>query len=136
MNLFLDTSALIYLLEGFEPHSSQVRNILNRMQNFEPKLHTNISRITMLECRVKPIREQDRKKLTLYEKFFGHKDVNCIDLSQQVIELATVIRAYDGLKVADAIQAASCLQLGEDHVFVSGDKGFKRVKGLNVITVA
>jgi predicted nucleic acid-binding protein len=35
------------------------------------------------------------------------------------------------LKTPDALQAACCLQLGEDHVFVTGDVGFRRVAGLN-----
>jgi hypothetical protein len=36
------------------------------------------------------------------------------------------------LKTPDALQAASCLQLGSRHVFLTGDGDFKRVVGLNV----
>jgi predicted nucleic acid-binding protein len=41
-----------------------------------------------------------------------------------------------GIRTPDALQAASCLQLGMDHVFLSGDSTFKRVSGLNVMLVA
>ncbi|HMN80903.1 MAG TPA: hypothetical protein PKA20_13355 [Burkholderiaceae bacterium] len=36
----------------------------------------------------------------------------------------------------DALQAASCLQLGPQHVLLTGDVAFQRVHGLNVTVVA
>jgi len=36
------------------------------------------------------------------------------------------------LKTPDALQAASCLQLGGEHLFLTGDSAFRRVAGLNV----
>ena len=35
-------------------------------------------------------------------------------------------------KTAEALQAASCLQLGDDHVFLTGDSRYRQVAGLNV----
>jgi predicted nucleic acid-binding protein len=37
-----------------------------------------------------------------------------------------------GLRTPDALQAASCLQLGSAHTFLTGDAAFNRVAGLNV----
>jgi predicted nucleic acid-binding protein len=54
------------------------------------------------------------------------------ELTKDVVELAAAIRARHGLRTPDALQAASCLQLGADHVFLSGDRAFKRVAGLKV----
>ncbi|MBK7662559.1 MAG: hypothetical protein IPJ21_03235 [Sterolibacteriaceae bacterium] len=34
------------------------------------------------------------------------------------------------------MQAASCLQLAGDHLFLTGDAAFKRVAGLNVTALA
>ncbi len=42
------------------------------------------------------------------------------------------VRAGSGLKTPDCLQAACCLQLGQDHVFLTGDAAFKRVAGLKV----
>jgi predicted nucleic acid-binding protein len=55
-----------------------------------------------------------------------------VELSAQVVELATEIRARTGLKTPDALQAACCLQLGADHLFVTGDAAFRKVAGLKV----
>jgi predicted nucleic acid-binding protein len=41
------------------------------------------------------------------------------------------IRVKHGLRTPDALQAASCLQLGPRHIFLTGDAAFKRVAGLN-----
>ena len=48
------------------------------------------------------------------------------------VELATAIRVRHGLRTPDALQAASCLQLGRDHLLLTGDATFQRVQGLNV----
>jgi len=55
-----------------------------------------------------------------------------VELSREVVELATVIRVRHGLRTPDALQAASCLQLGPQHVLLTGDATFRRVKGLKV----
>jgi predicted nucleic acid-binding protein len=55
-----------------------------------------------------------------------------VELSKDVVELATAIRARHGSRVPDALQAACCLQFGPDHMFVTGDAGFRRVAGLKV----
>ena len=47
-------------------------------------------------------------------------------------ELAAAIRVKHGLRTPDALQAASCMQLGAEHFFLSGDGAFMRVGGLNV----
>lgn len=39
-------------------------------------------------------------------------------------------------KPLDALQAASCLQLGSEHVMPTGDEAFERVHGLNVKVLA
>ncbi|MDP2368845.1 type II toxin-antitoxin system VapC family toxin [Rhodoferax sp.] len=55
-----------------------------------------------------------------------------VELTKEVVELAAAIRVKHGLKTPDALQAASCLQLGADHLFLTGDSSFKRVSGLSV----
>jgi predicted nucleic acid-binding protein len=59
-----------------------------------------------------------------------------VELTRDVVELAAAIRVKHGLRTPDALQAASCLQLGPHHVLLSGDASFKRVAGLNVTVLA
>lgn len=35
------------------------------------------------------------------------------------------------MKTPDALQAACCLQLGSEHLFVTGDKALGKITGLN-----
>ena len=55
-----------------------------------------------------------------------------VELSKDVVELATAIRVKHALRTPDALQAASCLQLGEKHLFLTGDVAFRKITGLNV----
>jgi len=55
-----------------------------------------------------------------------------VELNREVVELATAIRVRHGLRTPDALQAASCLQLGPKHLLLTGDATFRRVQGLQV----
>ena len=131
MFAFLDASALIYLVEGAEPFASRARHALSGLVGREPSVAVALSRLTWLECRVHPLREGNAAVLEAFDAFFQRPDIVWVDLSGQVIELATAIRARTGLKTPDALQAASCLQWGADHLFVTGDTAFRKVAGLN-----
>jgi predicted nucleic acid-binding protein len=129
---FFDASALIYLIEGAEPFASEVRNELAAAARIHPDLGAAVSRLSWLECRIGPMKSNDNATLAAFDTFFAHPDLVWIDMSKDVIELAAAIRVQTGLKTPDALQAASCLQLGGEHLFLTGDSAFKRVAGLNV----
>lgn len=132
MIAFFDASALIYLIEGREPFAGKVRKELAAVTKKYPDLGAALSRLTWLECRVGPMKNNDNATLTSYDAFFARTDLVWVDLTGDVVELAATIRAKHGLRTPDALQAASCLQLGVDHLFLSGDRAFTRVGGLNV----
>ena len=135
MIAFLDANALIYQLEGAEPFASQVRGALAAVHRAHPGLVLSMSRLSWLECRVGPMKSGDKALLQRYDTFFAHPDLVWVELTPTVVELATHIRAVHGLKTPDCLQAACCLQLGTDHVFVTGDAAFRRVSGLQVLLV-
>lgn len=132
MIVFFDASALIYLVEGAEPFASRVRAQLARATRKYPKLGAAVSRLSWLECRVRPARNNELTTLAGFDAFFARPDLLWVELTQNVVELATVIRVKHGLRTPDALQAASCLQLGPQHLFFTGDAGFRKVAGLNV----
>ena len=129
---FFDASALIYLIEGKEPFATKVRKELTAAARKYPDLRAAVSRLTWLECRVGPMKANDNTTLASFDTFFARADLVWIELTKDVVELATAIRVKHGLRTPDALQAASCLQLGADHLFLSGDGAFSRVAGLNV----
>ncbi len=132
MIAFFDASALIYLVEGAEPFAGRIRSALAQMTKKHPRIGAAVSRLSWLECRVRPARNNDLATLAMFDAFFARPDLVWVDLSKNVVELATAIRVKHGIRTPDALQAASCLQLGTRHLFLTGDIAFKKVAGLNV----
>ena len=132
MIAFFDASALIYLVEGAKPFAHRVRAELARTARRHPGLGAAASRLSWLECRVRPARENDLAALAAFDAFFARPDLIWVELSKDVVELATAIRVRHGLRTPDALQAASCLQLDTEHLFLTGDVAFRKVTGLNV----
>ena len=136
MIAFFDASALIYLIEGKEPFASKVRTALAAVTRKHRDLGAAVSRLTWQECRVGPMKADDSATLATYDAFFARTDLLWVEVTRDVVELAAAIRVRHGLRTPDALQAASCLQLGTDHVFLSGDRAFKRVSGLHLQLLA
>ncbi len=132
MIAFFDASALIYLIEGTEPFAAKVRKELTSAAKKHPDLGAAVSRLSWLECRVGPMKGSDSPTLAAFDTFFSRSDLVWVELTKDVVELAAAIRVQTGLKTPDALQAASCLQLGGEHLFLTGDSAFRRVAGLNV----
>ena len=132
MIIFFDASALIYSLEGKAPFASRVRAELAALSQAHPDAELAISRLPWLECRVGPMKSNDSAALALFDAFFARPDLIWVELSREVVELAAAIRVRHGLRTPDALQAASCLQLGPRHLLLTGDAAFQRVQGLNV----
>lgn len=132
MIVFFDASALIYLIEGREPFFGNVRAVVQALSDRHPGLGVAASRLTWLECRVGPMKSNDTATLKRYDTFFGRPDLVWVELTRDVVELAASVRVRHGLRTPDALQAACCLQLGAEHVLLTGDAAFKRVAGLNV----
>jgi predicted nucleic acid-binding protein len=133
---FFDASALIYLIQGKDPFAGNLRKKLATAARQYPDLGAGVSRLTWLECRVGPMKANDHAVLAAFDAFFARTDLVWVELTRDVVELAAAIRVKHGLRTPDSLQAASCLQLGTDHLFLTGDATFKRVRGLNVKVLA
>lgn len=135
MIAFFDASVLIYLIEAKEPFGGRVRSALAAVEASHPGTGTAISRLSWLECRVAPMKANNVAPLGTFDAFFARPDLVWVELTRDVVELAAVIRVRHGLRTPDALQAASCLQLGADHLFLTGERAFLRVGALNVTTL-
>ena len=136
MIAFLDASALIYLVDGEAPWAEATQATLHQLAVEATDLPLVVSRLSMLECRVAPLRRGDQSCLDRFEALFAQPDLLVVELSASVVELATQLRANHGLRTPDALQAACCLQLGPDAVMITGDAGFQRVQALQVRLIA
>jgi predicted nucleic acid-binding protein len=136
---FLDASAVIYAVEGTAAWAEALKQQLRQLAMADPasagSLQLATSRLSWLECRVGPLRRRDAAALARFDAVFLHPDLEWVELSPAVVERATLLRAEHNLRTPDALQAASCLQLGADAVMVTGDAGFQRVPTLRLALV-
>lgn len=94
-----------------------------------------VSRLSVLECLVHPLRDGDSAAVGRHRDFFGADDLQIVEPTPGVIGLATRLRAVHGIRTPDAIQAASALSLPGRTIFMTGDVGFRKVDGLETVIV-
>lgn len=132
MILFLDANIIIYRVEAVEPFNQQVLATVQELVEKHPDSGFAVSHLSMMECLVKPLRDQNSADIDRYRSFFSSTGLQIIEISALVIETATMLRARHGLRTPDAIQAASALSIKGPVTFLTGDKQFRKVPGLNV----
>ncbi len=131
MNLFLDACVIIYLLEAKEPFCSEVKETLYQLTELHQDITINVSRLSVLECLVYPLRHQENAVIEQYRTFFSKQDLQIIELAPEVVEKALWLQVRYNLRTPDALQVASALETPE-HIFLTGDKSFSKVTELNV----
>lgn len=132
MRIFLDACIIIYWVEAALPYYSTLISKLESISSQYP-IHTiTVSRLSILECLVKPLRNKEAKIVKVYQQFFESPDLSIIEIDHKVIELATLLRAEHNLRTPDAIQAASCLSTESQHLFLTNDKRLTSVNHLNI----
>jgi predicted nucleic acid-binding protein len=130
MILFLDACALIYRFEEVVPWNARLAKLIADLRRRYAGLQLAVSRLSYLECRVQPLREGDEALALRYAALFAAPELHTVEIDANVIEGATRIRAQFGLRTPDAIQAASCLSLDVEHIFLTNDSTFRRVPRL------
>ena len=131
MIIFLDANIIIYQVEAVTPFRDKVRTVVTDILTGHPGNRFAVSRLSLLECLVKPVRERNALVIERYRAFFTASDLDIVEISPQVIDRALLLRADTGLRTPDAIQAASALSHPEKTIFVTGDTGFSKVTDLS-----
>lgn len=127
--IYLDTSAIIYSVERNEPYFTLLTPI---WQQAEAGQFTVVcSELVIAETLVRPIREDDADLAGAFRAVFAAPEVDLIPTTRQLWEDAAEIRADTGLKIPDALHAATALSVG-CALFVTNDADFRRVQGLPV----
>jgi len=130
--LFLDACVIIYWIEAPDPFHARLMARLRALRQQAPDAGFAVSRLSWLECRVKPMRDNDQTLIDEYRAFFEAGQLAVVELTALVIERATALRAQHGLKTPDALQAACALELGGDALFLTNDERFRQVPELRV----
>ena len=135
VKLFLDSCVIIYWLEAKQPFYGKFIKKLEKIHHSFSDANIIISRLSVLECLVQPIRENNKELQRLYNNFFSNLDIEIIELDADIINLATQLRAKFYLKTPDAIQAACVLSLNTEVKFITNDSSFNNIPGLQIIGI-
>jgi len=133
MRLYLDASSIIYSIEGVPEFRQATLRWIEQAEAAEAGALVT-SRFSRLECRVKPLRDADADTLAHYEGFFARADLVLVEVSADVIEHATELRARYNVRSPDAIHLASAPREHAD-VFVTGDRQLRRCTEVKVEVV-
>jgi predicted nucleic acid-binding protein len=121
--IYADTNVIIRLMEGDASTRAPIEARLLPLRGTGRFLVT--SRLTRLECRVKPLRHGDAALLALYDAAFSSAEIALLDITEPVLEKATELRAHLNVKTADAIHLASAI-VGGAVAFLTGDRNLAR----------
>jgi len=134
VKLFLDACAVIYLIESQQEQGRQTRLLVDEARKSNAQL--SISRLSLLECRVLPLKTKNAELLDCYDRFFRLRGLEIVELDATVIDIATELRANHPcvLRTPDAIQLACAILSGVDQ-FLTGDKKLANIQEVKVIVV-
>ncbi len=128
--VYLDASCIVYLIEAASPfHAAVVARVAR--DRTDPSAVVITSRLSRLECRVRPLREGNSTLLSAYDAFFSSARLIVAEVNAAVIERATDLRAHHGFKSPDAIHLATAIDEGAS-AFLTGDAQLVRCAELNV----
>ena len=132
--IYLDACTVIYLVEAVRPFHTTVIDKLAAHRS-EPESRLLTSRLSRLECRVRPLQEKNTALLGAYDEFFSKERLLVIDITGPIIEHATELRARYRFKTPDAIHLATAIDQKAD-VFYTGDADLLRCAEIKVETLA
>jgi len=130
VDVYLDACCFIYLLEGV-PEWRSVVDARLRVLLAMPNVGLMTSRLALLECRAKPIRDGNLALLAQFDALFSAHRMTLLEVAPRVIERATDLRARYNFKTPDALHAATALEASVS-LFLTGDAGFRRCTELPV----
>ena len=129
MRVYLDANAIIYSIEGAAPFREKFAARISDLRGGGGSILT--SRLSRLECRVKPLRDKHLELLDACDSFFAGKFVRTIEIDSSIIEQATHLRVQYQFKTPDAIHLATAIDAAAD-VFLTGDRKLVRCREVTV----
>jgi len=126
--LLLDSAPIIYFLEGHAKLGPRFAPLFEA--HAAGRVQFAVTTISVCEVLTGPLKSGDDAVVRRYRAVLDSWRV--VDLDADIAESAARLRASLGLKLADAIQAASALAINA-AALVTHDRDFSRVRSLKVI---
>ena len=127
--VMVDTAPFIYVLESHPQWADQFAGLFEAAA--KENLTIALSTITLAEVLTGPFKAGQTALAKRYEKALSQYQV--IPVSAAIAALAAQLRARYRLKLPDAIQLASALDIGA-AALVTHDRDFSQVSGIEILT--
>lgn len=127
--VLVDTAPLIYVLEDHPQYAARFAGLFEAFE--QGRVHICVSTICLAELLVGPLKAGQVALAKRYEKALAGFDL--IPVSSEIAVTAARLRADLGLRLPDALQAATALEVGASAL-VTHDRDFSRLQGLRVIS--
>ena len=128
--VYLDANIFIYAIEAIDPWAKELNDVFVGLKSREFSAVT--SSLSLAECLVMPFKNNRHDLVQVYRQMFlprPYLDVAPID--NDVLLFSAHVRAQSGLKLPDAIHAATALTR-KCTALLTNDTGFSRVSGLGI----
>ena len=125
----VDTAPFIYVLEGHAKFADQFAGLFAAADAGD--LHIALSTITLAEVLTGPFKAGKTALAKRYEKALSQYTL--VPVSPAIAALTAQLRADYRLRLPDAIQLATALDIGAS-AFVTHDRDFSRVTGIDILT--
>ena len=129
MLAYCDSVILMYFFDHTGKFYSRATNQLAKLAAANERVA--ISDLVRLEYRVKPLKDNDTLKLTLFDAFCVRPDVQVIPITRAVFDRATTIRANCNFKLGDSLHLAAAIDGGCDW-FLTNDNRLSACKDIRV----
>ncbi len=127
--LLVDSAPIIYTLEANARYAARFAPLFQRHALGEIELA--VSTITIAEVLTGPLKAGEEALAKRYRAVLEAWRV--VDVTGDIAESAARLRGAFGLKLPDAIQAASALAINAEAL-VTHDRDFSRLRGLTVLS--
>ena len=129
MRIYLDSAVIIYDVEQVSPYSDLLDS---RLSAGDLVLVT--SELARMECRVKPLRDENAALLEDFDDYFQGIVEIMVPLSREVIDLATGVRAQYGFKAPDSLHLGAAIWSACD-TFLTNDHRLDRFQQIPIEVV-
>ena len=126
--LLVDSSPVIYYIEEHPKWEPRFRPVFEAPHG---RFRLAISTLAIAEVLTGPLKAGDEALARRCQSVF--ESWQQVELNLEIAESAARLRATLGLKLSDAIQAASALAINADGL-VTHDRDFSRLRSLRVIS--
>lgn len=126
--LLVDSAPIIYTLEANELYAARFAPLFQRHAMGE--LVLAVTTVTIAEVLTGPLKAGEEALAKRYRAVLDAWQV--VDFTSDIAESAARLRGTYGLKLPDAIQLASALEINA-HALVTHDRDFTQVRGMRVL---